>query len=195
MNGKISTLSPLANLEVKLVGNRGPDQSARPLNATDFSEADQKRFWGTVNKDGPTMPHMETPCWMWEGSTYGTGYGRFFLKGNAVKAHRASFVLSGEKPLLRLALHDCDNRMCVNPAHIYEGTNADNTDDRTSRGRHQNFIKTHCKRGHPLSGDNMKIRFHPQNKPWRECQACKAIFNERRRPRLARALGVGEEGE
>lgn len=75
-------------------------------------------------------------CWLWIGATsLTTGYG-FFGLGKTMSAHRASYILhSGEIPAGFHVRHKCDNRACVNPAHLEIGTHQDNMDDRTARGR------------------------------------------------------------
>jgi len=99
----------------------------------DFSEADRARFWSKVNKNGPTMPHMETPCWMWTASTKKDGYGR---AGNNLLAHRASFSMEvGAIGVDLCVLHKCDNPPCCNPCHLFLGTRLDNARDCISKGR------------------------------------------------------------
>lgn len=95
-----------------------------------------ERFWSKVDKRGPDE------CWEWTGALMG-GYG--FLHAGAlyeqgtrwVKAHRLSWEIhSGQLvPDGRSVLHHCDNPPCVNPAHLYVGTRADNARDRSDRRR------------------------------------------------------------
>lgn len=78
-------------------------------------------------------------CWPWNGCTNDKGYGILRSSGRAnseeYKAHRVAYWLHyGRWPTLRI-LHRCDNRPCVNWNHLYEGTQAENTDDRDTRGR------------------------------------------------------------
>lgn len=97
-------------------------------------------FWSRVNKDGSIpahMPHLGE-CWEWTGSLRKTGYGRFGGDRNDQEnlVHRLSWVFTyGEIPNGLWVLHKCDNRKCVNPAHLFLGTNQDNTRDRTLKGR------------------------------------------------------------
>ena len=83
-----------------------------------------------------------TRCWIWTGPKHGgkkapTGYGQMTrkeLKGS-VPAHRVSWLLhKGPIPEGLMVCHTCDNRICVNPDHLYLGTNADNMRDRSQRG-------------------------------------------------------------
>lgn len=65
------------------------------------------------------------------------GYGRIHHKGRTMYAHRIAWELGAGEPLPKGAfvLHSCDNRRCVNPAHLRSGTFQDNMDDMTSRLR------------------------------------------------------------
>jgi len=88
------------------------------------------RFWSKVRKDGPGG------CWLWTASLCSSGYGSFLFEGRVERAHRVSWVLSsGDVPAGLCVLHHCDNRRCVNPAHLYVGTKKDNARDREERGR------------------------------------------------------------
>jgi predicted XRE-type DNA-binding protein len=91
-------------------------------------------------------PEPMSGCWLWTGAVNRIGYGMFHLKHDkktnksyAALAHRFSFEFHTGKDLGELyALHKCDNPACVNPDHIYAGTQADNVADMDAKGRRIN---------------------------------------------------------
>jgi hypothetical protein len=123
-----------------------------------------RRFWDYVDKSGD--------CWIWTGPTNRKGYGWWSGGGTRGLAHRLALAASVPCPDdALLACHHCDNPPCVKPTHIYWGTEADNARDVMERGAvvNQNVLKTHCKRGHPLAGDNLRIVGASRS---RQCHIC-----------------------
>ena len=79
---------------------------------------------------------MDSGCHEWQGQVKRDGYGRFCYQAKTIPAHRAAFLIfKGEIPEGLFVLHTCDNRICVNPAHLYLGTSQDNAQDMVKRGR------------------------------------------------------------
>jgi hypothetical protein len=83
------------------------------------------------------IPEPNTGCWLWDGCFDKDGYGFIRIDGKNVKAHRFSVECELGRFLSRreLACHRCDVPECVNPAHLYVGTNSSNQIDAVTRGR------------------------------------------------------------
>jgi len=96
-------------------------------------------------------------CFEYTGARGADGYGRASLNNKLQYVHRLAYVDAfGEIPQGLHVLHKCDNPPCINPAHLFLGTNKDNIVDRMQKGRRGGPVKkTVCKNGHPLSGDNL----------------------------------------
>ena len=78
----------------------------------------------------------ENFCWEWKGAIDAYGYGVLSNKDKTTKAHRVSYEIYYAKPLGDLhCLHRCDNPSCVNPLHLFAGTNLDNVRDKVKKGR------------------------------------------------------------
>lgn len=87
------------------------------------------RFWMKVDRQGPDE------CWPWLASVNRGGYGTFTLDGRKIQASRAVWILTFGNPGDLWVLHRCDNPICVNPSHLFLGTNLDNIADRVAKGR------------------------------------------------------------
>ena len=124
--------------------------------------------------------YVEIPwsgCWIWTGAINGGRYGQLVmfsrsdtsLNKRKMDAHRASWVLHrGEIPAGMMVCHSCDVRECVNPAHLFLGSQTDNMQDASRKGRlRQPENKTHCAKGHEMVGENLVWR-----SGYRLCRAC-----------------------
>lgn len=92
------------------------------------------RFWSKVGVG------RDSECWPWKGSLDRYGYGQF--KGasgvSPARAHRVAYgLVKGDAAPGLVVRHLCGNRACCNPAHLSEGTQADNHGDREAHGRCQ----------------------------------------------------------
>lgn len=92
----------------------------------------EDRFWAKVDKSGD--------CWIWRGAVFlsgrGIGHGTIKVRGRPTLAHRFSWQIHyGDIPVGSLVCHHCDNPPCVNPEHLYLGTQSTNMKDRSDRGR------------------------------------------------------------
>jgi len=121
-------------------------------------------------------------CWIWQGAT-SNGYAQVWTDGSSQRCYRVSYICykGPVKPGLYV-LHKCDVKRCINPEHLYEGTAQQNRADLFARGDPEkvynqnsyNKSLTKCKRGHPLSGDNVYLN------PSSGSRQCKACLKERR---------------
>ena len=78
----------------------------------------------------------KTNCWEWIACIHPNGYGQFLLNNKKCAAHRVSYELHvGKIPDDLLVCHTCDVKNCVNPNHLFLGTQQENVDDMIKKGR------------------------------------------------------------
>lgn len=119
-------------------------------------------------------------CWEWSGYRQYQGYGIFNWKYKTMPAHRWSFQFFVE-PLIdgKLICHHCDNPCCVNPFHLYQGTEKTNAYDVLDRKRHPIANRTHCDYGHEFSKENTYWRKRKGGSDYRACKACTQARNKK----------------
>lgn len=94
------------------------------------------------------IQHDEKGCWIWADHLASNGYGSFRVGLKTIGAHRVAWVLyKGVIPDGLFVLHKCDVKSCVNPDHLFLGTQADNIKDMINKNRHP----------HGLSHGNTKL--------------------------------------
>jgi hypothetical protein len=134
-----------------------------------MSKTLSQRFWAKV--------HITPSCWLWTGSRNPSGYGilrttRADGRWTTVGAHRVAYELMVDPIREGLEIdHLCRVRHCVNPAHLEAVSRQENM----ARGERAN--RTHCKRGHPLSGDNLYITGRETIQ--RQCRTCRRLLQQR----------------
>ena len=77
----------------------------------------------------------EGPCILWTGYRNPGGYGTRWVGGRTVYAHRQAWTEAYGDPGNQCVCHRCDNPACINVAHMFLGTNADNAADMVAKGR------------------------------------------------------------
>lgn len=115
-----------------------------------------ERFWEKVEKRG------EDECWPWMGYKDPLGYGRFGVNGKALCSHRVAYEFSHGVKIKHCVLHHCDNPCCVNPKHLFEGTDADNVKDKMAKGRMKSTTGILNGRAKLTADDIVKIRSDPR---------------------------------
>jgi HNH endonuclease len=121
------------------------------------------------------IPHW-SGCILWGGQyTRGIngGYGQIVWNRKVHRAHRLAFEqFYGPIPAGLCVLHRCDVRNCVNPAHLFLGTNKENTHDAVAKGRFGRMALKRCPNGHEFTAANTGFRIRPNGARHRECIAC-----------------------
>lgn len=107
-------------------------------------------------------PVPESGCWLWTDHLDKDGYGLVRDGKKMKRPHRVSYEIK-HGPIQNglYVLHRCDVRCCVNPDHLFLGTQEDNVRDMIAKGRDLNMQKdrnkTHCLRGHEFNEENTRL--------------------------------------
>lgn len=102
-------------------------------------------FSDFIKRHAEKIDFSKSGCWLWTGCTAGAmNYGNVWCgeTQKMVRAHRLSYEsMFGKIPDNLVACHECDNPKCVNPHHIFLGTQSDNIRDmhKKGRSRHSNL--------------------------------------------------------
>ena len=121
----------------------------------------------------PYVVDADTGCWIWLLARDKDGYGKVKRAGRSGPAHRWYYEQAvGDVPVGLVLHHRCENRACVNPDHLEPLSVRDNTLRSTTAPSALNAIKTHCLRGHPLSGDNLHVQGGR-----RICRTCRQVHS------------------
>ncbi len=95
-------------------------------------------------------------CWLWNKGVNNTGYGTTCVEGKWKLSHRLSWEFHyGDIPVGMSVLHKCDVRSCVNPLHLFLGTQSDNVRDRQEKGRIYRQPSQSCINGHSAIAENV----------------------------------------
>jgi ribosomal protein L37E len=144
------------------------------------------------------IPEPNSGCWLWLGSRDRKGYGQIRVAKHDLRyaTHVALEINDRSVPDGMSACHHCDNPGCVNPDHLFIGTQQDNTTDMIRKGRASKpptakpgqGVKELCHRGHPMSGDNLFF-----TSTGRGCRQCRIDRKRAKREQFI-AMGLRSDG-
>jgi hypothetical protein len=141
----------------------------------------KKRFWEKVHVRG------DDECWPWVAARHVQGYGAFaFTKHKVTTAHRVAWAITYNRSRLPSSklhvMHQCDNKICVNPNHLKLGTPSENEKDaflRLQKVPRRPILKKYCKRGHRRSHTNTMVKTGKKDKrPYPVCKQCVRANNK-----------------
>ena len=129
-------------------------------NKIEVDDKTRLRFWSKVKIFGTY------DCWEWQGVKNSKGYGEFWnkIRERKTRAHQLSWIIyTGlDIPEGMCVCHKCDNPSCVNPSHLFLGTNKENMEDMDRKGRRVTTVM--CGEEHPQHGTHSKFSKLDENK-------------------------------
>jgi len=131
---------------------------------------------GTLQErlESKITPEPNSGCWLWLGALNNKGYGQIHVNGKTELAHRKSYeIYVGQIPAGLTLDHLCRVPCCINPAHLEPVSMRENYLRGIGPIVNGDFhrAKTHCRNGHPFSGENLII----ERNGWRSCRTCRRV--------------------
>jgi hypothetical protein len=116
-------------------------------------------------------------CWEWQGWKTNWGYAETAYHGKPTRIHRQMYIIIHKVMLTReqYVCHTCDVRHCVNPDHLWVGTNSDNQRDSSQKARHYESRRDCCEHGHEYTPENTSLKKCRPGQISRACKRCQLI--------------------
>jgi hypothetical protein len=112
---------------------RGKPLTSVPKTSGTITENNKQNL---INRLLNKVEKTEKGCWEWKGTILSVGYGVMNVNSHRTYTHRLSYLLfKGEIPDEQDVCHKCDNRICVNPDHLWLGSRSDNIHDMVNKNR------------------------------------------------------------
>lgn len=139
-----------------------------------------------------SIPVPESGCWLWMTAQTEKGYGKGRYPGYVTRrAHKLSWIaFRGEVPENLIVCHKCDTPSCINPNHLYLGTNAQNQADKRRKISEAYAKRTHCLHGHELTESNQKDWLDHTGKRYIICRECSRLALVKQYNKVRKGQGI-----